>query len=157
MLIARHIHDMVSVDASFPSAFPAHGREAREASDVGRRIADRYQIERVSHEDQLTTTVIARHLSLEERVTVQVLRPEQRFDTQRSAQYLDAIKALARIKTDHVVRVLDVGIALYLGPFLVLEELEGNTLAQLLRASCTGGCTPAACCWPGGASSRRSR
>ena len=36
------------------------------------------------------------------------VRPEQRFDTQQSAQYLRAIKALARLKTEHVARVLDV-------------------------------------------------
>ncbi|MEY4547106.1 MAG: hypothetical protein RL685_3301 [Pseudomonadota bacterium] len=125
---------MVNADVSSPSPFSSPGREAREPSAVGRRIADRYQIERVLHEDASTTTVSALHLTLEERVTVQVLSPEQRFDARRSAQYLDAIKPLARIKTDHVVRVLDVGVALYLGPFLVLEELEGNTLAQVLRA-----------------------
>ncbi|MEY2930893.1 MAG: hypothetical protein RL033_1642 [Pseudomonadota bacterium] len=125
---------MVNADVSSPSPFSPPGREAREPSEVGRRIADRYQIERVLHEDASTTTVSALHLTLEERVTVQVLSPEQRFDARRSAQYLEAIKPLARIKTDHVVRVLDVGVALYLGPFLVLEELEGDTLAEVLRA-----------------------
>jgi serine/threonine-protein kinase len=127
---------MASADVSFSSEFPGQPhperREAREPTEVGRRIADRYQIEQLQREDASTITVIARHLTLEERVQVQVLRSEQRFDPQISAQYLAACKALAHIKTDHVARVLDVGVALYLGPFLVLEALEGNTLAQVL-------------------------
>ena len=99
---------------------------------MGRRIADRYQIEQQLREDERTITVAARHMTLEERVLIQVLCPELRFDAQRSAQYLRAAKALARIKTDHVARVLDVGVALYLGPFMVLEELQGSTLAELV-------------------------
>lgn len=125
---------MATADVSSASGFPAPHREAREPSEVGRRIADRYQIEGQGREGASTVTVLARHLALDERVQIQVLRAEQRFDAPLSAQYLRSIKELARIKTDHVERVLDVGIALYLGPFLVLEELEGKTLAELLRA-----------------------
>src|SRR5262245_48721396 len=82
-----------------PQSFSPQGREAREATEVGNRIADRYQIQQLLREDELTCTVLARHLSLEEHVHVQVLRAEQRFDTRLSAQYLDAIKALARVKS----------------------------------------------------------
>jgi len=109
-------------------------RQAKDASDVGGMIADRYQIEELSHEDATTSTVLAKHLALEERVAVQVLRPEQRFDQQLALQYLSRAKSLAHIKTDHALRVLDVGVALYLGPFMVMEHLEGSTLQHVLRA-----------------------
>ncbi|HEU4581135.1 MAG TPA: serine/threonine-protein kinase [Polyangiaceae bacterium] len=114
--------------------FSSRPRQAKKVSDVGALIGDRYRIEGLIREDAMTSTVSARHLALEERVFVQVLRPEARFDKRRTVQYLKAIKSLARIKTDHVVRVLDVGVALFLGPFLVMEELEGSTLAEVLRA-----------------------
>src|SRR5215471_18557273 len=113
--------------------FSARPRQAKEVSDVGALIGDRYRIEGLIHEDATTSTVSARHLALEERVFVQVLRPEPRFDKRRTVQYSRAIKSLARVKTDHVARVLDVGVALFLGPFMVMEDLEGNTLAELLR------------------------
>jgi serine/threonine-protein kinase len=109
-------------------------RQAKEVSDIGDLIGDRYRIEGLVREDATTSTVSARHLALEERVFVQVLRPELRFDKRSTVRYLKAIKSLARIKTDHVVRVLDVGVALFLGPFLVMEELDGSTLAELLQA-----------------------
>jgi serine/threonine-protein kinase len=109
-------------------------RQAKEVSDIGALIGDRYRIDGLIREDASTSTVSARHLALEERVFVQVLRPEPRFDKRRTVQYLQAIKSLARIKTDHVVRVLDVGVALFLGPFMVMEDLEGSTLAEVLRA-----------------------
>ena len=109
-------------------------RQAKSVSDVGDLIGDRYRIEGLIREDASTSTVSARHLALEERVFVQVLRPELRFDKRCTVQYMKAIKSLARIKTDHVERVLDVGVALFLGPFLVMEDLEGSTLAEVLRA-----------------------
>jgi serine/threonine-protein kinase len=114
--------------------FSSRPRQAKEVTDIGDLIGDRYRIEQVMREDATTSTVSARHLALEERVFVQVLQPEHRYDKRRTVQYLKAIKALARIKTDHVVRVLDVGVALFLGPFMVTEELEGNTLAELLHS-----------------------
>jgi hypothetical protein len=100
----------------------------------GRMIADRYQIERLSQEDATTLTMTARHLSLDELVEIKFLRPELRLDARVSARFSSATKALARIKTDHVLRVLDVGTALSVGPYLVQEHLEGSSLADLLHS-----------------------
>src|SRR3954470_12384715 len=92
-------------------ALSSRPRQAEDVSNLGDLIGDRYRIEGLIREDGTTSTVSARHLALEERVFVQVLRPEPRFDKGLTVQYLQAIKSLARIKTDHVVRVLDVGVA----------------------------------------------
>lgn len=114
--------------------FSSRERQARDVSDVGALLGDRYRIEGLLREDATTSTVLARHLALEERVAVQVLRPEPRFDQRLTVQYLQAIKSLARLESEHVARVLDVGVALFLGPFMVMEDVEGVTLREVLRA-----------------------
>jgi serine/threonine-protein kinase len=76
---------------------------------------------------------LARHVSLDEKVAIKFLRPELRRDPVANARLSREAKALARIKSDHVARVLDVGATLSVGPYMVMEYLEGTDLGDVLE------------------------
>ncbi len=74
----------------------------------------------------------ARSPSLGNSLAVKALKPEHRDDTVVVERFLREARALKRIRHDHVVRVLGVGEAREV-PFLVMEFLDGPTLASHVR------------------------
>ena len=99
---------------------------------VGSTIAGRYRVERPIGEGAMGAVALARHVSLDETVAIKFLKPEHRRDPVAVARLSREAKALARIKSDHVARVLDVGMTLSVGPYMVMEYLEGIDLGELL-------------------------
>jgi serine/threonine protein kinase len=100
---------------------------------VGSTIAGRYRVERPIGEGAMGAVALARHVSLDETVAIKFLRPELRRDPVANARLAREAKALARIKSDHVARVLDVGATLSVGPYMVMEYLEGTDLGEVLE------------------------
>jgi eukaryotic-like serine/threonine-protein kinase len=100
---------------------------------VGTTIAGRYLVERPIAEGSMGAVALARHVSLDEKVAIKFVRPELRRDPSAITRLSREAKALARIKSDHVCRVLDVGVTLSVGPYMVLEYLEGTDLGAVLE------------------------
>ncbi|MFO0660627.1 MAG: protein kinase [Polyangiaceae bacterium] len=111
-------------------------------------LADRYQIERLLGRGGMGEVWRAKHLILDEAVAVKVLNdrgdPGESSSSvggaardadrlQRAAERLvREIRAAARLRGEHVVRVLDAGRLDDGRPFAVLELLDGRTLADEL-------------------------
>ncbi|WP_437592001.1 serine/threonine-protein kinase [Sorangium sp. So ce1000] len=102
---------------------------------MGDVLAGKYRVEQIVGAGAMGTIVSAWHLELEQRVAMKFLHslrsdaggdPAERF--RREA------RALARIKSEHVARVLDVGSLESGMPYMVMEFLEGNDLAHEIRA-----------------------
>jgi serine/threonine protein kinase len=100
---------------------------------VGSTIAGRYRVERPIGEGAMGAVALARHVTLDETVAIKFLPPELRRDPVANARLSREAKALARIKSDHVARVLDVGTTLSVGPYMVMEYLEGIDLGDVLE------------------------
>ncbi len=100
----------------------------------GEVLAGRYRVERVLGEGGMGVVLAAEHLVLGERVAIKMLLPEaakvpgvvQRF--QREA------RAASRIQSEHVARVMDVGLIDETTPYLVMEYVEGRDLDAELEA-----------------------
>ncbi len=79
------------------------------------------------------TVLRARHVHLRERVAIKVLRPELRSNPQLVARFLREGRAVVRMKSEHVARVFDVGVAEDGAPFIVMEYLDGQDVSALLE------------------------
>jgi serine/threonine-protein kinase len=68
-------------------------------------------------------------------VAIKVLLPEMAMTANSRRRFVQEIRVLRHLRSDHVVRVLDEG-ALESGePFMVMEQLRGRTLKDVLRSA----------------------
>ncbi len=95
-------------------------------------VGGKYKVERVLGSGGMGTVVSAWHQQLNQRVALKFMRPELAADPQASARFLREGRAAARLKTPHAGRVLDLDTAADGTPYLVMELLEGETLAACL-------------------------
>ncbi|MEO5730120.1 MAG: protein kinase [Byssovorax sp.] len=99
---------------------------------IGRIISDRYRVKALLGEGGMGLVLHARHLRLDEEVAIKVLRPSIADLPGMRARFVREARAASQIKSKHVVRVIDVGVDVDV-PFMVMEYLEGLTLAALGR------------------------
>src|SRR5579872_6165888 len=76
----------------------------------------------------------ARHVALNASFAVKFLRASLAADDSMRKRFLNEAQVTAQLKTQHAVQVFDFGITDDGEPFLAMELLEGETLAQRLRA-----------------------
>ena len=96
-------------------------------------LADKYRIERVVGRGGMGVVLAAWHLALDQRVALKCLQPELAQNSESAARFLREARAAAKIKSEHGVRVLDVGNFDDGVPYLVMEFLDGRDLADELR------------------------
>jgi len=101
---------------------------------AGRTIAGRYRVESVLGQGGMGCVFLARHLSLGSPVAVKVLNPGVARDDEAAERMMREARAVARLRSDHVARVFDVGRLDDGSPFVVMEYLEGRDLAAELAA-----------------------
>ncbi|MEO8554553.1 MAG: serine/threonine-protein kinase, partial [Kofleriaceae bacterium] len=96
---------------------------------VGEVIAEKYRVERVLGVGGMGMVVAATHVDLGQEVAIKLMLPQH--DRNAVARFHHEAQAVARMRSEHVCKVFDVGA--HLGrPFMVLELLDGQDLAQLL-------------------------
>ena len=95
----------------------------------GEIVAGKYRVERVLGVGGMGVVVSARHTTLDQVVAIKLL-VANRFDSYEEAvsRFLGEARAAARIESDHVCRVFDVGTLESGVPFMVMEHLEGRDL-----------------------------
>jgi tRNA A-37 threonylcarbamoyl transferase component Bud32 len=73
------------------------------------------------------------HLELQQRVAVKVARAEAMRQSDVRERFSREARAAASLKSQHVVRVIDVGALPDSTPYMVMEYLDGNDLARELE------------------------
>lgn len=99
---------------------------------IGQVLADKYRIEQQIGRGGMGIVLSATHLQLEHRVAIKVMRRDLLEDDKALDRLLSEARASAKIRSEHVARVLDVGTLENGFPFIVMEYLEGEDLADLL-------------------------
>jgi eukaryotic-like serine/threonine-protein kinase len=100
--------------------------------EPGSILAGKYRIERVLGQGGMGIVAAAWHVQLEQRVALKLMLPHAMLNGEAVGRFLREARAAARISSEHVARVFDVG-ALETGePYIAMEYLEGLDLAQLL-------------------------
>jgi serine/threonine-protein kinase len=100
---------------------------------AGSLLAEKYLVERVLGSGGMAVVLAARHVHLDQRVAIKLLLSHYAKDQAIVSRFLREGQAAARIKSEHVVRVHDVGV-LPEGPYMVLELLEGMDLGERVAA-----------------------
>lgn len=100
---------------------------------IGALISNRYRIVDVIGAGGMAFVLAARDEETERPVALKILRPElAQFDVAK-ARFLREAGAAARIKSEYVAEVFDVGTTDEGLAFIVMEHLEGQTLEELMH------------------------
>ncbi len=99
---------------------------------VGEIFANKYRVERVLGEGGMGVVVAAHHLELDQPVAVKFLLDDVAAQEEGAERFRREARAAAKIHSDHVVRVLDVGIMDDGIRYMVMEYLEGRDLSEEL-------------------------
>jgi serine/threonine-protein kinase len=100
--------------------------------NVGETLAGKYRIDRVLGVGGMGVVVAATHLDLDTKVAIKVMRDELLSEPSAVQRLMLEARAAARIKSEHVARVLDVSTLPSGVPYIVMEFLDGCDLSQLL-------------------------
>jgi serine/threonine protein kinase len=116
--------------------FAAHGHPTSGTHPAvlsrGQILDGKYRIEQPLAEGGVGIVVLATQLQLERPVAIKYLRPEALRQEMLVAQFEREARLAAKIRSEHVVRVHDVGVNQAIGPYVVMEFLEGGDLETLL-------------------------
>jgi predicted Ser/Thr protein kinase len=112
---------------------PSNVGDAARLVRTGDLVSGKFRIERVLGEGGMGVVVAAKHLQLDETVALKFLRAHASSDPDALARFAREARAAAKLKSEHVARVLDAGIADDGTPYIVMEYLEGRTLGRVLE------------------------
>src|SRR5262249_13192449 len=110
---------------------------AREPSALpfpaGTVLLGKYRVERMLGEGGMGCVVVATHLALEQPVALKFMHANRATSSPRAvARFLREARTAAKIQSEYVARVSDVGVLENGAPYLVMECLEGQDLDALL-------------------------
>ncbi len=102
----------------------------------GNVLAGKYRIDQVLGAGGMGVILGGRHVDLDQRVAIKALRKESLDDAELVARFLREARASAKLKSEHVARVIDVGRhGADQVPFIVMEFLHGSDLSELQKAN----------------------
>lgn len=113
--------------------------EADEGSahpEPGAVIAGKYRVDKLVGRGGMGVVVAAQHVALGQTVAIKLLAVGGLDDARKReacARFLREGQSAARLTSDHVVRIYDVGTMDSGAPFMVMELLRGEDLATLLE------------------------
>lgn len=98
----------------------------------GTVLGGKYLVERVLGEGGMGIVVAATHVELGHRVAIKTMKSEASAVPEVVARFEREARAVARLASEHTARVTDVGRFDDGSPFMIMEFLDGEDLAQRL-------------------------
>jgi len=100
---------------------------------AGEVFEGKYLVERVLGAGGMGVVLSAMHLHLQQRVAIKLMRPELAKEPATVERFVREGRAAVKIRSEHVARVLDVGVREGGEPYIVMEFLEGADLGHLVE------------------------
>src|SRR5438105_1062961 len=110
---------------------PATGSEG--LPNIGDLFEGKYRIEKLVGKGGMGAVFAAHHTLLDQRVAVKFLLGDMVSNAEAARRFNNEAKSAAKIRGEHICRVLDFGQSPAGLPFMVMEFLEGEDLSQLLE------------------------
>jgi serine/threonine protein kinase len=105
----------------------------RAPAQPGDVVAGKYVVKNVIGRGGVGVVVAADHKTLRCPVAIKFLRPELAYEPKVVERFLREAHAAARLRSEHVARVMDADSTPEGAAYLVMELLEGRDFAQLLK------------------------
>ena len=99
---------------------------------LGEVFAGAYRVEGVLGRGAMGMVVAAEHVSLRRSVAVKFLLPGAMRLPSGTKRFLREARAAAAIRSEHVARIIDVGVSESGLPYIVMERLKGKNLQEVL-------------------------
>jgi serine/threonine protein kinase len=99
----------------------------------GQILAGKYRVEKVLGSGGMGVVVAAWHLELEQRVAVKFLHPLAMERPDTAERFRREARSAAKIRSEHVARVIDVGIMEGGLPYMVMEHLDGHDVSEEMQ------------------------
>jgi serine/threonine protein kinase len=116
-----------------PGAGPEMNEQRTTEEWVGQTIAGKYRVEGLLGKGGMGLVLHARHVRLDEQVAIKVLLPAMLEVPGMTTRFLREAQAASKIKSRHVARVSDVDVLPSGAPYMIMEYLDGMSLAQVRR------------------------
>ncbi len=110
----------------------AHSKMLQEIPQMGEIIGGKYRLERVVGTGGMGVVCESTHVDLGEKVAIKFLAGEAAASEERVVRFVREAWAAAKIKSEHVARVIDVARLADGNAYLVMEYLEGEDIKQVL-------------------------
>ena len=94
-------------------------------------LGGKYRIERIIGQGGMGIVAGARHVELHQRVAIKVLPAHLTPDADLVERFMREARAAARLRSEHAVKVVDVGARSNGSPYIVMELLDGEDLGAL--------------------------
>ena len=98
----------------------------------GTVLLGKYRVDSVIGRGGMGLVVKAWHLGLEEEVAIKMLRDDVAIADETIVRFVREAQAAAKLKSEHIARIIDVGRFGDGKPYLVMEFLEGQDVGQLI-------------------------
>ncbi len=118
---------------SEPSATDLQAQPQGLPFEIGSLIAGKYRVDRVLGAGGMGVIFAGHHTALDQRVAIKILKPNAIDNAEFVTRFGREARAAARLKSEHVARVLDVGETEKGLPYMVMEYLSGKDLSRIVR------------------------
>jgi len=95
---------------------------------VGQVVAQKYRVDRFIGQGGMGVVVAGFHLELDQPVAIKFLLSESGLESEGAERFRREARAAAKIHSEHVARVFDIGLLDERVPYMVMELLNGNDL-----------------------------
>jgi len=112
------------------SAHPQAVPQARAIPSVGELVNGKYRVDGTAGTGGMGVVLVATHVELGHRVAIKVLAHDEGTNDTAVERFLREGKAAASLRSDHVVRIYDVGRLESGVPYMVMELLIGEDLGS---------------------------
>ncbi len=116
-----------------PPSAPPVAQSARFALGPGTIVGGKYRIDGFLGTGGMGVVLSATHLELDAPVAIKIVRDDFAANEAVVSRLLFEARAVARMQSAHVVRVLDVARLPNGAPYIVMEKLRGGDVAALLE------------------------